>query len=68
MGPSQRQLRFLSREDQTLYKKWLSRGLMIYGSLMAALVLAVVAHHRVTPGSSDLAGDPMQTAAITAKR
>lgn len=68
MGPSLRQLRFLSPEDRVLYKKWLSRGLLIYGSLLAALVFAVIANHAFTPMRSDVADDPMHTAAMTEKR
>ncbi len=64
MGPSQNQLRLLSPEDRILYKKWFRRGLLLYGSLMAALVVAAVAHHV----SSDMADEPVHTAAITAKK
>jgi hypothetical protein len=64
MGPSQNQLRLLSPEDRILYKKWFRRGLLLYGSLMAALVVAAVANH--VP--SDAADEPMHTAAITAKK
>ncbi len=64
MGPSQNQLRLLSPEDRILYKKWFRRGLLLYGSLMAALVVAAVANHV----ASDMADEPMHTAAITAKK
>jgi hypothetical protein len=64
MGPSQSQLRLLSPEDRILYKKWLRGGLLFYGSLMAALVFAAVANHI----SSDMADEPMHTAAMTAKK
>jgi hypothetical protein len=66
MGPSQRQLELLSPEDRILYKKWLRRGLLVYSSLLAAVVLAAFANHLVISPSSDIAGDPIQTAANTA--
>jgi hypothetical protein len=68
MGPSQNQLRLLSPEDRILYKKWLRGGLLFYSSVMALMVFAAVANHIFTPVSSDIAGDPMQTAAIASKR
>ena len=45
MGPSESQLRQLSPQDRILYKKWFRRGLLLYSSLMAALVFAAVANH-----------------------
>ena len=68
MGPSQSQLRLLSPEDRILYKKWLRGGLLIYGSLMAAMVFATVASRIFAPVSSDMAGEPMHTAAIASKK
>jgi len=68
MGPSQNQLRLLSPEDRILYKKWLRGGLMFYGSIMALMVFAAVANNMATSAPSDVAGDPMQTAAIASKR
>jgi hypothetical protein len=68
MGPSQSQLRLLSPEDRIQYKKWLRGGLLIYGSLMAALVFATVASHIFTPVSSDVAGEPLHTAAMASKK
>jgi hypothetical protein len=68
MGPSQRQLRLLSPEDRIIYKEWLRRSLMFYGAALTLLVLAAVANHLFTSPSSDVAGDTMHTAAITAKR
>jgi hypothetical protein len=64
MGPSQSQLRQLSPEDRILYKKWFRRGLLLYSSLLAALVFAAVANR----APSDMADEPMHTAAITAKK
>ncbi len=64
MGPSQSQLRQLSPQDRILYKKWFRRGLLLYSSLMAALVFAAVANR----APSDMAGEPVHTAAITAKK
>lgn len=64
MGPSERQLRQLSPQDRILYKKWFRRGLLLYSSLMAALVFAAVANC----APSDIAGEPVHTAAITAKK
>jgi hypothetical protein len=68
MGPSQSQLRLLSPEDRIVYKRWLRRGMVFYGSLMAALVFAAFAGHIFAPSSSDVAGEPMQTAAIAGKK
>ena len=68
MGPSQSQWRLLSPEDRILYKKWLRGGLVIYGSLMAAMVLVSVASHVFTSASPDVAGEPLHTAAMTSKK
>jgi hypothetical protein len=68
MGPSQSRLRLLSPEDRILYKKWLRGGLLFYGSIMALMVLAAVANHLVTSAPSDVAGEPMHTAAIDSKK
>jgi hypothetical protein len=68
MGPSQSQLRLLSPEDRILYKKWLRGGLLFYSSAMAALVLAAIAGHMITSAPSDVAGDPVHTAAIDSKK
>jgi hypothetical protein len=68
MGPSQSQLRLLSPEDRILYKKWLRGGLLIYGSLTAAMVLAAVANQTFAPVSSDVAGEPIHTAAMASKK
>jgi hypothetical protein len=66
MGPSHRQLQFLSPEDRIIYKKWLRRSLMFYSTALALLVLVVAANH-IMSTSPDLAGD-MQTAAIAARK
>jgi hypothetical protein len=68
MGPSQSQLRLLSPEDRILYKKWLRGGLLFYGSVMTLMVLSAVANHLVTSAPSDVADEPMHTAAIAAKK
>jgi len=70
MGPSASQLRLLSPEDRIVYKKWLRRSLMFYGTALALLAFAAVANHILAPPSSDVAGDgdSMQTAAITATK
>jgi hypothetical protein len=68
MSPSQHQLRLLSPEDRIVYKQWLRRGLLFYGSIMAFLVVAAFASHIFVPASSDVAGEPMQTAAIAGKK
>jgi hypothetical protein len=68
MGPSQHQLRLLSREDRIIYKEWLRRSLMVYGTALTLLVLAAAANHILTSPSPDVAGDTMHTAAITAKK
>jgi len=66
MGPSLSQLRLLSPEDRALYKKWLRRSLWFYSSMLALLVFAIAANHIVTSVSSEMAGDTMHTAAVTA--
>jgi len=68
MGPSQSQLRLLSPEDRILYKKWLRGGLLFYGSIMTLMVLAAVASHMITAAPSDIAGEPLYTAAIASKK
>jgi hypothetical protein len=68
MGPSLSQLRLLSPEDRILCKKWLRGGLLFYGSVMALMVLATVTSHMITSAPSDMAGEPMHTAAIASKK
>ncbi len=68
MGPSHRQLRLLSPEDRIIYTQWLRRGLLFYGSVMALLIVAAFANHVFTAMPSDVAGDAMHTAAITARK
>lgn len=68
MGRSVSQLRLLSPEDRIIYKKWLRRSLMFYSTALALLVLAVVANHVLISPSSDVAGDNMQTAAVSARK
>lgn len=68
MGPSQSQLRLLSPEDRILYNKWLRRCLLLYSSVAALLVFAAFANHLFTSVSSEVAGEPMHTAAMTAKK
>jgi hypothetical protein len=67
MGPSHSQLKLLSPEERILYKRWLSRGLLLYGSLMAFLIFAVVANHTVRTSPSDVAGD-IHTAVVSARK
>ena len=67
MGPSQSQLRFLSPEDRNIYKKWLRRSVIFYGTALVLLVLAVAANHLLTSTSPDLAGD-IHTAAIATRK
>jgi hypothetical protein len=68
MGPLQSQLGLLSPEDRVLYKRWFRRGLLVYGSVLALLIVAVFANHVFSPLPSDVAGDTMHTAAISAKK
>jgi hypothetical protein len=68
MGPSQSQLRLLSPEDRIVYKQWLRRSLLFYASAMALLILAALANHVFTAPPSDVAGDTMRTAAISARK
>jgi hypothetical protein len=67
MGPSQSQLRFLSPEDRSIYKKLLRRSLVFYSTALALLVLAVAANHIFTSTSSDFSGG-VHTAAIAARK
>ena len=68
MGPLQSQFGLLSPEDRVLYKRWFRRGLLFYGSVLALLIVAVFANHVFSPLPSDVAGDTMHTAAISAKK
>jgi hypothetical protein len=68
MGPSQSQLSRLSPEDRAVYKQWVRRGIVFYGSVVTLLICAVVANHLVTSASSDVAGDELHTAAISARK
>ena len=67
MGPSQSQLRFLSPEDRIIYKKWLRRSVVFYGTALVLLILTVAANHLFTSASPDLAGD-IHTAAIATRK
>ncbi len=68
MIPSQSQLRLLTPEDRVIYKRWLRRGALFYGSMMALLIVAAFANHVFTAMPSDVAGDKMHTAAISARK
>jgi hypothetical protein len=68
MGPSQRQLRLLSPEDRAIYKQWLRRSMVFYGTVVTLLVAAAAANHFFASPSSDVAGDTVHTAAITTKK
>lgn len=68
MGPSQRQLQFLSPEDRVIYRKWLRRSLVFYGTALALLTLAVAANYSTSSQSADGGDEAMHTAAITAKK
>jgi hypothetical protein len=68
MGPSQSQFRLLSPEDRIVYKQWLRGGLLFYGSLLALLVFAAIANHSLTAAPSNVAGDTVHTAAISARK
>ena len=68
MGPSQRQLRLLSPEDRAIYKQWLRRSAVFYSTVLALLAVGIVANHFFASPSSDVAGDTIHTAAITAKK
>jgi hypothetical protein len=67
MGPSESQLKLLSPEDRIVYKQWLRRGLLFYASAMALLILAAFANHVFTE-PSDVAGDTIQTAAVSTRK
>jgi hypothetical protein len=67
MGPSQSQLKLLSREDRILYWRWMRRGLLFYSSIMALLVVAAFANNVFRSQPGDLAGD-MHTAAISTRK
>jgi hypothetical protein len=67
MGPSSNQLRLLSPEDRIIYKKWLRRSLMLYGTALALLVAAIATNHVFTSVPADLAGDT-RTASMTARK
>ena len=62
MVPSLDQLRLLSPEDRAIYRKWLRRSVIFYGTLTALLVVAIAANHIFTSGLFD----NVQTAAMTA--
>ncbi len=68
MGPSQRQLRLLSPEDRAIYKLWLRRSVVFYGTVLTLLVVAAAANHFFISPSSDVAGETVHTAAIAAKK
>jgi len=62
---SENQLRYLSPEDRIVYMKWLRRGLLFYGTLMALLIFATFANHSFM---GEVASGKVHTAAITAQR
>lgn len=68
MIPSQSQLKLLSPEDWIVYKQWLRRGLLFYGSMMALLIVAAFANQLFTATPLDVASDTMRTAAISARK
>ena len=65
MGPSQSQLSRLSPEDRAVYKQWVRRGILFYGSAVTLLICGAVANHIATSASSNIAGDELHTAAIS---
>jgi hypothetical protein len=67
MGYSRSQFKFLSPEDRIVYKQWLRRGSLFYGSLLALLIVAAFVNHVIKPAPSDVAGD-MHTAAVSARK
>lgn len=68
MIPSQSQLKLLTREDRIVYRQWLRRGILFYGSMMALLFLAAFANQVFTAAPLDVAGDTMRTAAVSAQK
>lgn len=68
MIPSQSQLRLLSPEDRVVYKQWLRRGLLFYCSMTVLLILAAFVNQVFTAAPSDVAGDTIRTAAISARK
>lgn len=68
MIPSQSQLRILSPEDRIVYKQWLRRRALFYASMTALLIVAALANDLFTATPSEVAGDTMHTAAISAQK
>lgn len=68
MIPSQSELKRLSPEDRIVYRQWLRRGFLFYGSMMALMIVAAFANQLFTATPLDVAGDTMHTAAIAARK
>lgn len=68
MDPSQNRVELLSDEDRLVYRQWLRRTIVFYSSVVAVLVVAAVANQMLTSAPSDIAGEPIQTAAIAAQK
>jgi hypothetical protein len=68
MVPSLSQLRLLSREDRIVYRQWLRRSMLFYGAVTALLLVAALANHVITATRSNVAGDTMHTAAMSARK
>lgn len=67
MDHSQNRIQFLSGEDRIVYGQWLRRTAVFYSSVVALLVVTAMAN-QMLPTPSDVAGEPIQTAAIAAQK
>jgi hypothetical protein len=68
MDPSQNRIELLSSEDRVVYRQWLRRTVLFYSSIVAVLVLVVVANQMFTSTPSDVADETMHTASIAAQK
>jgi hypothetical protein len=67
MSTSRSQFERLSPEDRIVYKQWLRRGLLFYGTLAALFIFAAFANQIYTNGPDKVAGNTPHAAEILAR-
>jgi hypothetical protein len=68
MPPSRRQLMALSPEERALYKRWLRRDLLFYGTIAIMLMMAITGSRDLASPDNLAANDPARSTVAAAKR
>jgi hypothetical protein len=68
MSPSHRQLMALPPEERALYKKWLRRALLLYGTVAIVLMLAMTGSRYFMALDNLAANDTARSTLATARR